>query len=61
MGFSDLNRITKPFRFLATWMDHKDFEQMVAKNWLAHRPLLSNLYALAAELSKWNKETLATS
>ncbi|KAK3221019.1 hypothetical protein Dsin_014989 [Dipteronia sinensis] len=48
---------TKPFRFEAMWLKHKQFDEMFHNYWNAHRFSISdNLQAFADKLSVWNRE-----
>jgi len=46
----------KPFRFLAAWMSHNQFEEFVRDKWTQNGQLVQNLSALASELTVWNRE-----
>jgi len=55
-GFAHATPSRKPFRFLAAWMSHNQFEDFVRGKWSPHSSLIRNLSNLAAELTTWNRE-----
>ncbi|CAN1808039.1 Transposon TX1 uncharacterized 149 kDa protein [Linum perenne] len=46
----------RPFRFLAPWIGHPDFDQLIKANWSRERGVCKNLEKLTWKLRKWNSE-----
>ena len=55
-GFTRAERSSKPFRFLAAWATHDQFETVVKDTWAPNLPLVPKLDNLAKTLTTWNKE-----
>ncbi|XP_061356180.1 uncharacterized protein LOC133300618 [Gastrolobium bilobum] len=50
------NWIDRPFRFLATWMDHPNFEDLMMDRWRDNSDVNSMLSRFTPHLKKWNRE-----
>ncbi|XP_028773891.1 uncharacterized protein LOC114730946 [Neltuma alba] len=57
---SGLNTIapkqTQQFRFLAPWLTHPQFSQLVRNNWSTDRSLHQNIEAFSRVAARWNRE-----
>src|SRR4051812_17833064 len=47
----------RPFRFLAAWLENRDFLRLVEEKWDRECLIPSALKKLSDDLSHWNKET----
>ncbi|GMJ08906.1 hypothetical protein HRI_004559800 [Hibiscus trionum] len=47
----------QPFRFIAAWQDHPDFQNFLQPQWVESRGLVQNLKNFRSEVQHWNKET----
>ncbi|KAL1160928.1 hypothetical protein V6Z11_A07G098000 [Gossypium hirsutum] len=45
----------RPFRFLAGWVEHSDFDYFLKKNWKYSGNISNSLGKLAHHLNEWNK------
>ena len=55
-GFVKTAARKPPFRFLAAWLSHSHFEQLVHENWSPIAPLSRKLQHLASNLERWNRD-----
>ncbi|XP_061343597.1 uncharacterized protein LOC133289632 [Gastrolobium bilobum] len=46
---------TQPFRFIAAWQDHEEFQSILSNNWNRERQMHANLKQLSYSLTDWNK------
>ncbi|XP_050216415.1 uncharacterized protein LOC126667478 [Mercurialis annua] len=53
-SIQQVTTVTKPFRFLSSWITHQDFEKVVTKGWQHQRPLTENINLVTNEISEWN-------
>lgn len=52
-----VNRRRRPFRFLAVWVTHEDFDRFMKCNWKCNMPWNPQIQLFRDELEKWNRET----
>ncbi|KAI9111593.1 hypothetical protein K1719_017283 [Acacia pycnantha] len=52
----DSIRSNRPFRFIAAWALHENFDDFVRQSWLTDAAWLSNISQFSEACSKWNKE-----
>lgn len=45
----------RPFRFLAAWLEHEDFDRLLSTNWKNEIYLTGNLFELTTKLKEWNQ------
>lgn len=58
MGDSRELQGNRPFRFLATWMDHKDFKPFLQRIWAGFdKPLQEKIQRLQKQVQHWNRRT----
>ncbi|KAK9706615.1 hypothetical protein RND81_07G139200 [Saponaria officinalis] len=60
-GFAPINRITRPFRFQAAWMNHAKFSEFVTSNWNKLRRQIEDIqrnpsYNYSYSLMKWENK-----
>lgn len=58
---SMVNRPSRPFRFLAYWVQHPSFRNFVRENWNCGQEISTCVGNLSVELQKWNKEVYGPS
>ncbi|KAI9122538.1 hypothetical protein K1719_006378 [Acacia pycnantha] len=46
----------RPFRFIASWVLHENFDEFVQKSWIQDTPWIQNISQFTHACSKWNKE-----
>ncbi|KAJ1413329.1 Endonuclease/exonuclease/phosphatase superfamily [Sesbania bispinosa] len=47
-------RVNKPFKFLASWLSHSNFNEQVKQLWLPHRDWGQNLQQFQDNIRNWN-------
>lgn len=58
MKFNQLRGVShssRPFRFLASWLTHESFNELVKGNWKYSNDWNSNLHSFTGVLKDWNK------
>lgn len=50
------NKRRRPFRFLAAWLTHDDFQRFMKCNWHKNMPWNHQMHRFKQDLEKWNKE-----
>ncbi|CAN1126735.1 Putative ribonuclease H protein At1g65750, partial [Linum perenne] len=53
----DRARVVRPFRFLAPWLVHDNFRDVLQASWRVDSEIPVKLLHLSSKLKKWNKET----
>ena len=52
----NMNIKVKPFRFLASWLEHPDCDNVIDRFWNQSDSLGTNLSIYTVNIQKWNKE-----
>lgn len=50
-----MERVDKPFRFLASWLMHPEFKDMVTEAWKGDEGIASKLEHFTQVVQNWNK------
>ena len=51
---------TKPFRFLAPWLLHEDFKNLINSSWDESGNLIQNIESFIEKAKVWNKDVFET-